>query len=207
MKSSGPTGGGDVVDLLQHEDDEIDRLFDEFFSPGCARDDLRRGAVGKELVDRLSMRDAASEEIARTLLGDMARADLAEKLDWHSRQHRRLVGELDDISAGVSPRDLHRGASGRFDGLITELHDLRHEQVVFAVEQVIPTIRYRLSPRRQQRLAADIDRVRRRATTQPGPRRSYRRRIWLAPRSFVDRSRGALERARRRRRAHPTDAG
>jgi hypothetical protein len=164
----------DLVDLLEDEDCEIDRLFDEFFSSDGAGDDLRRGVVGKELVDRLSMHDAANEEIARTLLRDIGRGDLAEQLAQHSRRHRRLVGEVDDISAGVSPRDICRSAGRRFDGLITELRELRFEQVRFEVEHVIPTIRHRLSPECQERLAGDVERVRRRATTRHGPDRRTR---------------------------------
>ncbi|HEX4540911.1 MAG TPA: hypothetical protein VH112_11765 [Acidimicrobiales bacterium] len=206
MKSSSPTSSGDVIDLLQHEDSEIGRLFDEFFSSGCALDEVRRGVVGKELVDHLSMQDAANEQIARTLLGDMGRADLAEQLARHSCRHRRLVGELDDISAGVSPRDIRRSAGRRFDGLITELRDLRREQIGFEVEHVIPTIRYRMSPQRRERLAGDIDRVRRRATIRPVRHRELAP-SGLAPSGLRNRIRDAIHRVRGAGRAQHLDAG
>jgi hypothetical protein len=159
----------DLVDLLVHEDCEIDRLFDDFFSTDGVGDDLHRGVVGKELVDRLSMHDAANEEIARMLLGDIGRGDVAEQLAQHSRRHRQLVGEVDDLSAGVSPRDIRRSAGRRFDGLITELRELRREQVRLEIEHVIPAIRFRLSSECQERLAGDVERVRRRATIRHGP--------------------------------------
>ncbi len=207
MKSSSAASGGDVIDVLQHEDYEISRLFDEFFSSDCARDDLRRGAVGKELVDRVSMQGAANEQIARTLLWDMGRADLAEQLAGQARRQRWLVGELDEISAGVSPRDIPRSAGRRFDGLITELRDLRNEQAGFEVEHVIPTIRHRISPQRRARLAGDIDCVRRRATTRPGPDRLSRRQSWLSPSGVLDGIRAAIDRVRRAGPAQHLDAG
>jgi hypothetical protein len=179
-------------------------LFYEFFASDSPRHELRHGVIGKELVDRLSMQDAANEQIARTLLRDMGRADLAEQLATHSRRHQRLVGELDDISAGVSPRHIHRSARLRFDALITELRDLRDEQVGFEVDHVIPTIRYRMSPLRQERLAGDIDRVRRRATTRPGPDRTTWRHSRLAPDGLFGRARGAIDRARGLDRARST---
>jgi hypothetical protein len=207
VKSSGPASRGDVIGLLQHEDFEISRLFDEFFSSDCALDGLRRGVVGKALVDRLSMQDAANEQIARTLLRDMGRADLAEQLARHSCRHRRLVRELDDISAGVSPRDIRPSAGRRFDDLITELRGLRHEQLGFEVEHVIPAIRYRMSPQRRERLAGDIDRVRRRATTRPGENRPSSRQFRLAPRGLFDGIRGAVDRVRGVGRPQHLDAG
>lgn len=197
----------DLVDLLRYEDDEIHRLFEEFFASDCARDELRHGAIGKELVDRLSMQDAANEEIARTLLRDMGRADLAEQLAWRSRRHRRLVGELDDISAGVSSGDIRRTAGRRFDGLISELRDLRHEQVGFEAEHVIPTIRYRMSPERRERLAGDIDRVRRRATIRRGPGCRPPRQSSSAPTGLFSGIRGAVDRVRGVGRAQHLDAG
>jgi hypothetical protein len=211
VKTSGPTSSGALIELLQHEDYEINRLFGVFFSSDCALDPLRRGAVGKELVDRLTMQDAANEEIARTLIHDVGRVDLAEELDRHSRRCRRLVGELDDISAGVSRRDMRRSDGLRFDGLITELRDLRHEQVGFEVEQVIPTLRDRMTRRRQERLAGEIDRVRRRATTRPGadrgsaPRSAPR--VGHPTRDLFGSVRGAMGRARGAGRASQRDAG
>jgi hypothetical protein len=207
VKTSGPTSGGGLIDLLQHEEYVINRLFGVFFSSDCACDPLRRGAVGKELVDRLSMQDAANEEIARTLIQDVGRVDLAEELDRHSRRHRLLVGELDDISAGVSPRDMHRSDGLRFDGLITELRDLRHEQVGFEAEHVIPTLRDRMTRRRQERLAGEIDRVRRRATTRPGADRRPARRVGHARGDLFARVRGAIGRDRGVGRASQRDAG
>jgi hypothetical protein len=207
VKRSGPASGGGLLDVLQHEDHEIDRLFAAFFSSECARDPLRRGVVGKELVDRLSMQDAANKEIARALIQDLGRVDLADELDRHSRRHRLLVGELDDISAGVSRRDMRRSVGLRFDGLITELRELRHEQVGFEVERVMPTLRDSVSRRRQERLAGEIDRVRRRATTRPGADRRLAPRVADAPRDLFGRVRGAIDRARGVGRVYQRDAG
>jgi hypothetical protein len=165
---------GDLIDLLQHEEYEINRLFDEFCSSDGEADDLRRVVTGKELVDRLSMQHAAAEEIVRLLFRDTGRGDLAEQVDQHTRRHRRLVAEVDDISAGVSPRDIRCSAGRRFDRLIIELRDLRREQVRFEVDHVIPTIRHGMSPERRERLAGEVERVRRRATTRPGPDRRIR---------------------------------
>jgi hypothetical protein len=202
VKGSGSASGGGVVDLLEHEDSEIDRLFGVFFSSDCAPGSLRRGVVGRELVDRVSMQDAANREIARRLVRDVGRLDLAEELDRHSRRCRRLVGELDDISAGVSPRDMGRSDADRFDVLINELRDLRHEQAGFELEHLIPTLRDSMSRQDQERLVGEIDRVRRGATTRQGPDRSSPPRVGPTGDLFgrvrvaVDRARGVSRSSR-----------
>jgi hypothetical protein len=91
--------------------------------------------------------------------------------------------------------------------LITELSELRHEQLGFEVEHVIPAIRYRMSPQRRQRLAGDIDRVRRRATTRPGQDRPSSRQSRLAPSGLLTGIRGAVDRVRGVGRPQHLDAG
>jgi hypothetical protein len=68
-------------------------------------------------------------------------------------------------------------------------------------------IRFRMSPLRQERLAGDIDRVRKRATTHPGPDGASRRQSWLALKRRFSGIRGAISRVRDGGRAQHLDAG
>src|SRR6185312_2975821 len=113
----------DVIDLLADEDAAIEHLFDDFFSKE-APDPVRRGAIGIELRDRIAVQDAAKQELVHATLRDLGLDDLAEKIDGRARERRRLLVKLDDMSRGVSARDVHIGQADEFDETITDLRNV-----------------------------------------------------------------------------------
>lgn len=164
------TNGGndrDVIDLLAEEDAAIEQLFDAFFSQEAAPDPVRRGAIGLELRDRIAVQDAAKQELVHATLRDLGLDDLAEKIDGRARERRRLLVRLDEMSRGVSARDVHIGQADEFDETITDLRNVMMDDLELERSEVIPTLRARLSPAELDRLTARVDKVRKRAPTHP----------------------------------------
>ena len=162
------TGGErDVIDLLADEDAAIEVLFDRFFSEEAARDPVRRGSIGIELRDRIALQDAAKQELVHASLRDLGLDDLAEKIDHRARERRRLLVKLDDMSRGVSARDVHVGQAVEFDETVTDLRNVVMDDLQLERSEVIPTLRARLSPEELGQLASRMDKVRKRARTHP----------------------------------------
>lgn len=156
----------DVIDLLADEDAAIEHLFDDFFSKE-APDPVRRGAIGIELRDRIAVQDAAKQELVHATLRDLGLDDLAEKIDGRARERRRLLVKLDDMSRGVSARDVHIGQADEFDETITDLRNVMMDDLQLERSEIIPVLRARLSPGELDKLTARVDKVRKRAPTHP----------------------------------------
>jgi len=156
----------DVIDLLADEDAAIEHLFDDFFSKE-APDPVRRGAIGIELRDRIAVQDAAKLELVHATLRDLGLDDLAEKIDGRARERRRLLVKLDDMSRGVSARDVHIGQADEFDETITDLRNVMMDDLQLERSEIIPVLRARLSPGELDKLTARVDKVRKRAPTHP----------------------------------------
>ena len=157
----------DVIDLLADEDAAIERLFEGFFSDEAAEDPVRRGSIGLELRDRLAVQEAAKQELVHATLRDLGLDELAEKIDARARERRRLLVKLDDMSRGVSARDVHIGQAQEFDETVTDLRNVVMDDLQLERSEVIPALRGRLSPEMMDKLTARVDKVRKRAPTHP----------------------------------------
>lgn len=166
METEGLAEGQDLLDLLAHEDREIDRLFDRYFGePGTDRG--VRGATARELVDRLAVQGEAKEELVHTLVRDIGRPDLAGGLDDRSQQRRALLAQLDDLIRGVAPLDVHLHRGEDVDRLVGQLRQLCRAHLEHEAEVVLPAIRQALPPEVLQERAGQLATVRKRAATHP----------------------------------------
>lgn len=163
------TDDGDLLELLAREDDEIQSLFEAYQGPEASEDHTVRAAIGKELIDRLSTHDAVKEELVHTLAREMDRQDLADALDAHSRERKAVLAELDEISAGVTPRDVHQSRGQRFDELMVQLGELTRSHLGHERDEVVPAIRQAVDPAELARRAAEVEGARRRAPSHPVP--------------------------------------
>jgi hypothetical protein len=159
--------GRDVIDVLADEDVAIEHLFEGFFSTEAAEDPVRRGSIGLELRDRIAVQDAAKQELVHSTLRDLGLNDLAQKIDGRARERRRLLVKLDEMSRGVSARDVHIGQAEEFDETITDLRNLMMDDLQMERSEVIPTLRAKLSTEALDQLTARVDKVRKRAPTHP----------------------------------------
>ena len=169
MWTKGSGEGHDVIELLADEDQAIEQLLDEYFSPSAEADHAKRGAIGKKLIDRLSVQDAAKEEIIEDLLADAGRDDLVASLAAHARDRRRLVGELDDLSSGVSPRDVHASEGRRFDDTVRQLCELVRDHLQFERARVVPALREIVPRETLDETGREVEKVKKRAPTHPRP--------------------------------------
>jgi hypothetical protein len=157
----------DVIDVLADEDAAIEHLFEGFFSSEAAEDPVRRGSIGLELRDRIAVQDAAKQELVHATLRDLGLNDLAKKIDGRARERRRLLVKLDDMSRGVSARDVHIGQADEFDETVTDLRNVLMDHLQMERSEVIPALRAKLSPEALDKLTARVDKVRKRAPTHP----------------------------------------
>ncbi len=158
--------GHDVIDALQQEDEGIRGLLDEYFAEG---DHVRRSALGKQLLERCSVQDTVKEEIIHGLLHDLGRKDLADRLDANSAARRRILGSLDEMSAGVTSRDLHLSSSGEFDKTVAQLRDLLGEHLRHEEEEVIPLLRREVPAEELRKMTERLEDARGRAPTRADP--------------------------------------
>src|SRR6185312_13601282 len=84
-----------------------------------------------------------------------------------ARERRRLLVKLDDMSRGVSARDVHIGQADEFDETITDLRNVMMDDLQLERSEIIPVLRARLSPGELDKLTARVDKVRKRAPTHP----------------------------------------
>jgi hypothetical protein len=169
MRTKGTGTGRDVLELLAYEDEEIEQLLGEYFGPRAVADHAVRGAIGKKLIDRLSVQDVAKEEVIHELLAQSGREDLVASLGQHARERRELVAELDELSSGVSPRDVHVGQGARFDETVHRLCALLGDHLQFERERVIPAIRAAADPGKLEESRHRVEKVKKRAPTHPRP--------------------------------------
>ncbi|HZU73532.1 MAG TPA: hypothetical protein VE990_12250 [Acidimicrobiales bacterium] len=159
----------DILDLLRTEDDEIVGLFEEYFSPASLDDHVKRASIGFQLLDRLAVQEEAKEEIVQRALADAGEDGLVEQLEADGLARKRLLAELDELSAGVSARDVHVSNGRRFDEIVRQLRDLTEAQLRREADEVVPSVRRVVPPDRLASMSGDLDRVRRRAPTRPRP--------------------------------------
>lgn len=157
----------DVIALLDDEDRAIEGLLVEFGTPEAGRDHVKRADIGIELRDRLAVQEAAKQELVHAVLRDSGPKELAEEIDGRARKRRHLLVQLDELTSGVSARDVHAGGGEEFDRTVFELRDLLGRDLIFERENVIPLLRAQLSPEELQRLGSEVDRVRKHAPTHP----------------------------------------
>jgi hypothetical protein len=160
----------DILDLLRKEDDEIVDLFEAYFSPPSLEDHVRRANIGLELLDRLAIQVEVKEEICHRALADAGRGDLVERLQQGSVRMKELLAELDRMSAGVSPRDIHVSRGREFDATVAELRTLTEERVRQEEAELIPAVRQAVPSERLAEMGADLEKLRKRSPTRPRPK-------------------------------------
>jgi hypothetical protein len=164
---AGQAAGDDVIDLLDREDRAIESLLAQFDSPEAHEDHIRRANLGLELRDRLAVQDAAKQELVHATLRDAGLEELAEEIDGRGRRRRELLARLDELTAGVSARDIHVSSGEEFDRTVLDLRDLVGADLEFERQRVIPRLREVLDPQELSDLGARVDKVRKRAPTHP----------------------------------------
>ncbi|MBO0714950.1 MAG: hypothetical protein J2P59_09340, partial [Acidimicrobiales bacterium] len=179
-----------LLELLAHEDRELQQLLSEYLH-GAAEDPVRRGVIVHEVRERLAAQDAAKQQLVHTLALDLGHHDLAQALDDGAVRRRKLLGELERLTSGVSPRDVQIGVGDDVVAVVAELERELAGSLAFERYQVAPLLRQTAPPGRLDELSARLHQTRRVAPTRPrasAPLEHRRRsRLWRKVKARFDR--------------------
>jgi hypothetical protein len=133
----------DALDLLEHEDVELRRLF-------AAIEESRADTVGgratygdlaKDVIQHLATREAALVEVARKIEDQFD--GVAPSLDADSSTRRELLDRLEKMSRGVQGINLNTGQD--FDGVLQRVIDTVGSEIETDLIDAIPAVRGWLS--------------------------------------------------------------
>lgn len=133
--------------LLEHEDRALLAILDRFESED---DVLAHGRAGQLLVEHLTLREAAREQVAVALREEPAVADLAEALEQDARERRAELVRLDEMARGVNPVNLNSGQP--FDETVAEVAGPLRRQIRAELDELIPQVQGRVPEERLDRL-------------------------------------------------------
>jgi hypothetical protein len=159
--------------LLEHEDRALLVILDRFEGE---RDELAHGEAGQLLVEHLTLRQAAREQVAMALRQEPAVADLVESLSGDDEEARADLVQLDEMARGVDPTDLDRGQP--FDRTVNEVAGPLRRQIRTELDEVIPQVQGRIPDDELERLLPSAKTVTSHALAHPDqgkpPRRLHR---------------------------------
>ena len=183
-------GSPDLPELLAREDRELQQLLNEYVR-GAAQDPVRRGVIVHEVRERLAAQDAAKQQLVHRLALDLGHDDLARSLDEGAVRRRTLLHELDQLTSGVSPRDVQIGVGDDVADVMFRLERELQDSMTFERGQCAPLLRATAPPGRLDELGERVLETRRVAPTRPrtsGPLEHRRRsRLWRRVRARFDR--------------------
>lgn len=155
--------------LLEHEDRALLAILDRFESQD---DVLAHGLAGQLLVEHLTLREAAREQVAVALREEPAVADLAGALEADARQRRAELVRLDEMARGVNPADLTNGQP--FDETVAEVAGPLRRQIRTELDEVIPQVHGRVPEELLDRLLPSARTVTSHALAHPDVREPKR---------------------------------
>lgn len=170
----------DAIDLLEEEDAALVTLFtrfDETSGQGVVNQS-RHGDLGKQLVRRMAVREAAKMDIMRVIRHAGAMQALCAKLTGGDPKGRRSgISELDRMIRHVRAIDIGRARD--FDGAASRLRVIVASEIEWELSEGVDALRLALTPSQRASLHRSSY-LRRRAPTKLHPDGSrWYERSWL----------------------------
>ncbi|HWE67090.1 MAG TPA: hypothetical protein VG298_10650 [Acidimicrobiales bacterium] len=130
-----------TLDLLEREDNEVLRLFDELENADGSSVEERAayGDEAKQLIRHISTREAALMDIIDSLAEFPDLIDLVERLDRYTHERRTLISHLEHMSRGVPGISLNTGQE--FDAELAPLARIVRTEIDWELSRAIPLIR------------------------------------------------------------------
>jgi len=144
----------DVIDVLGEEEDAIAALSAQLEAPAARSDHVRRAALGMELVDRVTLFDAARAQMLHPILAESGAEDVARELEDRAAQRRPLLDGLGEMTSGVSARDVHVADGAPFDEALESLRRQVGEDIDFERRRVTPLLREKVAQPRRAEMGA-----------------------------------------------------
>ncbi|MGH9081009.1 MAG: hypothetical protein ACRDYE_13240 [Acidimicrobiales bacterium] len=137
----------DAIDLLEEEDVALLALFaqfDETSGQGVVNQS-RHGDLGKQLVRRMAVREAAKMDIVRVIKHAGEMGSLGAKLTGDDPKGRRSgINEIDRMTRHVRAIDIDRAQD--FDGAVSRLRAIVAPEIEWELSEGMDALRVELAP-------------------------------------------------------------
>ncbi len=126
-----------ALDQLEYEDVALLRLLRAMHDEH--KDPRQHGRILKILVERMAVRQAAREAIARSLASFPELSAVATRLDERLAQHRSALDDLDDLTRGLAPTNVNQGQD--VDRAVERIEPDLLTEIDEELTEVIPAVR------------------------------------------------------------------
>jgi hypothetical protein len=134
-------GDANALELLENEDLELRELFTELRQRrgSSVEDRAEYGAIAKEIVRHVAIREAASVDVAGVASTDMRLSELASTIEHGRSTNRPHIDRVEKMSRGVQGINLRTGQD--FDAEMEELIQLVGTEIEWDLGEAIPALR------------------------------------------------------------------
>lgn len=135
----------DSLGLLVAEDHTVRSLLDglEHQTGPSVTEQAAYGQMGKELIQRIAVREAAKDDVVRAL-GQLPDArDLRQHMTGHAAERRSAIDQLDHMARHVAGMDLNRTQD--FDGAVDRLRQIVQPEIEWELSGGAGAVRQALS--------------------------------------------------------------
>ena len=160
--------GDDAVDLLESEDRFIKDVFARLATTEglSVKQRSEHGNLGKQLVRRMAVREAARDHITEVLLRTWL-VEIGERLHQGLSVRRAAMDNVEEMSRGIQGISLNMGQD--FDGAVESLRAIVGPEIDWELTDAIPLIRRSFSREERQARFRPADSLRKHAPTNLSP--------------------------------------
>jgi hypothetical protein len=163
MMSEHDRAGVDLSAFLAEGRERTEKLVEGYFSTDSW---AKRGGFAQLLVKELSNLLAVRDEVLRPVLTELQDGHShLRRLDDARIRQLDLLAQLDDLSIGVGPRDVHQHQPNRIVSLIRQLRSQIDGYNAYEADDLVPFIEASLDQERREELGQQASKASRRGPT------------------------------------------
>jgi len=168
---------GDALDLLEHEDLELRRLFTQMQKNDDENvsDRADYGQLAKTTIQHLATREAAITEVMGVVSDAPELAAVAARIQSDVEVRRPLISRVEKMSRGVPPNNLNQGQD--FSGALRDAMDQVGAEIDWDLDVALPAMKAAIRGTGRSEDLKSADHVARHAPTNlhPGGPRWFER--------------------------------
>ncbi len=163
-----PPESGTSLDVLEYEDRHLRALFTRLTETRgqSVADRSAHGDLGKQLVRRLAIREAAMLDIVQGLASVEGLSEVLTDMNGAIDSRRKAIDRLDVMARGVTAMDLNQGQD--FEAAVESVRDMIAPEIDWDLATGIPMIRKQVSSETCSHLLHAGRYLRKHAPTHPG---------------------------------------
>lgn len=159
----------DLVSLFAAGRLRTEQLLEGYFATDSW---AKRGGYAQLLIKELSTILSVREEVLRPILRELEGGAVhLHRLDEARSRQLDLLAQLDELTKGVGPRDVHQHQPDRVVELMQQLRGSIHDYDTYEASDLLPFIGARLGKDRLTELGQQASKAGRRGPTHPHPRK------------------------------------